>query len=259
MACGVQVAIPSSCFSHVFMFYLAKRYEIEDLMKHSASGFTDAMSALQSDRKAIASFVALVYRLPDLDPGDLHQIEAKLQAQKLASLEFKEFHADFVHKVKQSTAMSLMPHAIRNLAVRACEEYVARVEVLELEELEADILSEPAVHASCIRCLGTIVEDNFNGPVCTECKDAKALSTTTHLPPRRATGITLTLWDCKDCNQIWLGDGSKTCHATLGPCMCCPLHPAAIKPSRKNQLVWSCANARVYGRHTDTPINPARI
>ncbi|KAF2124272.1 hypothetical protein P153DRAFT_390824 [Dothidotthia symphoricarpi CBS 119687] len=176
------------CFSHIYMYCLAKRFGVDSLLVLSATGFAHTMSLLLLENKnetAFIRFINLVYDLPVLEEDDLLRVKARQQAAKFAGGEFIRLRNSFVKGVKQSRVTKAMPKAGQDLLTCSLSS-----DVFDLAQPIPDEPSTPEVSTkahTCVRCTVSLNAGaaSPDSKLCDKCKPKAHSCSNVALPPSR--------------------------------------------------------------------------
>lgn len=230
------------CLSHIFMYMLGLHFGVNSLLERCVDGFTSAITSLDGKEKLIAHFLNIIFELPDLKADDPLLMAAKTQTKNLVRDELGPIHSQFTSQIWDHRFTKAMPKPIKDYLMTELG-----LDKLDSAEPNLSNLGASTLDAKCARCANTfdIKESKAEPKVCNKCKDSPIQSTYIHLPTAsRKTGITLTLWECENCHHLWRSDGMKTRDAPLRNCLVRRLSPDAVKPTKKQRLVWKCMKCR---------------
>jgi hypothetical protein len=250
------------CISHVYMYYLSKRFGISGLLERCAMSFATALEAVQDDEVMYAFMINLIYDLLGDDESDLLLHEARTHVEKFCGDQIIQSRAIFVAEVKQCKLVKMMPKAGQDLLNRSLSLTAFNLSNIVEHEMEPESSSSKETEApeavlTCARCIEPFQADaptTASEPVsnlCDACKNVKSTSANVRLPVERQRGLTITIWECGGCHLLWNCDGIKNRVDALDQCPCCRLSPDEVAPRKKKEVMMQCTGCngvwRAYG------------
>jgi hypothetical protein len=250
------------CISHVYMYYLSKRFGIDSLLQQCAKSFATAVEAVQDDEDMYAFMINLIYDLLGDEESDLLLHEARTHVEKFFGDQIIQSRTIFVAGVKQSKLVKMMPKAGQDLLNRSLSLAAFNLSKVTSAELKPDnthsiVTQTSEVPPTCVRCIEPLSSNDIataSKPaltLCNTCNVTKSTSVIVRLPVDRQRGLTFTLWECRGCHLLWNCDGTKNRVDALDQCPCCRLSPDDVTSRKKNEVVMQCIGCngvwRAYG------------
>jgi hypothetical protein len=242
------------CGNTIYTYALGKYLGIESGLQKHVAEYAQVMAIMKDDGHLFTRFVNFVYDLFGDDKSDLLLVAAKSQAQSYAQPDIAEFRNGLMQMIRQSTTARAMPRATQDILSSFFDPAEFNIQKMDLSTPPMRPAYDPFeyryVPTMASHALG--IEDVESAP-CKDCGISGDQATAFEITEINDVGVTVILWKCRGCSQVWRSNGAKARRATLHKCTNCNY---TGKRTKKILVKWSSLGCKTEWRTFGLAISP---